>query len=129
MGSSREDLPIDLMRGRKRFLAWRERRKPGKRIPRSLWALAVRLANVHGVSRTAMALRVDYYSLKKQAEEVSPPRLSDSPTFVELPSPVGVGKQCWVELDNGAGGTMRVQLVGYDPADVAALARNFWSAE
>jgi len=31
-------------------------------------------------------------------------------------------------LDNGAGATMRVQLVGYDAADVEALSRSFWSA-
>jgi hypothetical protein len=126
---ARENLPKDLMRGRRRFQAWRERRRPGERIPRSLWALAVRLANVHGISRTAMALRVDYYSLKKQAEEVADPPVLNSPAFVELPSPMAVGKQCLFELDNGAGGIMRVQLVGYDTADVAALACNFWSAE
>ena len=49
--------------------------------------------------------------------------------FVELPSPVVVSKQCLVELDNRAGATMRVQLVGYDVADVEALARSFWNAD
>jgi hypothetical protein len=33
------------------------------------------------------------------------------------------------ELDNGAGARMRVQLLGYDVADVSALMRSFWSAE
>jgi hypothetical protein len=33
------------------------------------------------------------------------------------------------ELDNGAGARMRVQLMGYDAADLTALLRNFWSAE
>jgi hypothetical protein len=42
---------------------------------------------------------------------------------------VVVGKQALFELDNGAGATMRVQLVGYDAADVEALARRFWDAE
>ena len=37
-----------------------------------------------------------------------------------------VAKQCQVELDNGSGATMRVQLVGYDAADIEALARGFW---
>jgi hypothetical protein len=46
-----------------------------------------------------------------------------------LPSPVVVGKQALFELDNGAGATMRVQLLGYDPVDVEALARRFWDAE
>ena len=39
-----------------------------------------------------------------------------------------VAKQCQVELDNGVGATMRVQLVGYDAADVEALSRSFWDA-
>ena len=36
--------------------------------PQPLWALAVRLAKTHGVSRTATALGLDYYSLKKRAD-------------------------------------------------------------
>ena len=84
----------------------------------------------HGVSRTASALGLDYYSLKKRAEA------GGQPTTVRAArrsssclSPVVVGKQCLFELDNGAGATMRVQLVGYDAADVEALARSFWNAE
>jgi hypothetical protein len=36
-------------------------------------------------------------------------------------------KQCQVEFENGSGATMRVQLVGYDAADIEALARGIWS--
>jgi hypothetical protein len=32
-------------------------------------------------------------------------------------------------LDNGAGATLRVQLVGYGTADIEALTRHFWNAE
>jgi len=46
-----------------------------------------------------------------------------------MPAPVLVGKQCLFEVNNGTGATMRVQLVGYDVADVDALARSFWSAQ
>jgi hypothetical protein len=130
MGASkRGQLPADLVRARGRFRAWRGRRQAGGRIPRRLWALAVRLVNRHGVNRTAMALGLDYYSLKKRAEEAADQLKSSSPVFVELPSPVMVGKQGLFELDNGSGATMRVQLVGYDAADVEALARSFWNAE
>jgi hypothetical protein len=109
-------LSSELMRGRAQFQAWRERRALGERIPHTLWALAVRLAKTHGVSRTATALGLDYYSLKKRS----------GPTFVEFTTPALVAKQCQVELDNGSGATMRVQLVGYDAADIEALARGFW---
>ena len=130
MGSrERGKLPKDLAQARSRFEAWRQRRPGGRRIPQPLWDLAVRLASQHGVSRTATALGLDYYSLKKQAEAAAPQPPPCGPAFVELAPPVVVGKQALFELDNGAGATMRVQLVGYDAADVAALAGRFWGAE
>ena len=122
------ELPKDLLRGRSRFQCWRERRKGG-RIPQSLWRLAVRLARTYGVSRTSTALRLDYYSLKRQLETVADEPLSNGPAFVELPAPLVVGKQSLFELDNGVGASMRVQLVGYDAADLEALARSLWNAE
>ena len=64
----RRELPKDLAQARSRFETWRQRRQGGRRIPQSLWDLAVRLASQHGVSRTATALGLDYYSLKKQAQ-------------------------------------------------------------
>ena len=125
----RGELPKDLAQGRSQFQAWRASRKLGRRIPQTLWTLAVRLVKMHGLSRTATALGLDYYRLKKRAEETADQPQSSSPAFVELPSPVVVGKQGLFELDNGAGGRMRVQLLGYDAADVVALLRNFWSAD
>ena len=122
----RGELPKDLAQARSRFEAWRERR-PGRRpIPQPLWDLAVLLASTHGVSRTATALGLGYYSLKKQAEAAAPQLPPCRPAFVELPVSTAVSKQALFELDNGAGATMRVQLVGYDAADVEALARRFW---
>jgi len=129
MGTSRrEQLPPDLERGRRRFQAWRGRRKGGERIPQPLWTLAVRLAKAHGVSRTAAALGLDYYSVQKRAKAAATPPQPNRPAFVEWPSPILVGKECRLELDNGAGATMRVHLVGYDAADVEALSRSFWNA-
>ena len=125
----RGELPKDLAQAQSRFEAWRQRR-PGRRpIPQPLWDLAVRLASTHGVSRNATALGLGYYSLKQQAEAAAPQPAPCGPAFVELPPPVVVGKQALFELDNGAGATMRVQLVGYDAADVEALVRHFWIAE
>jgi hypothetical protein len=124
----RGQLPLDLVRGRARFQAWRKRRKVGMRIPRTLWAVAVRLAKTHGVCRAATALGLDYYSLKKRTESPATPPQSDGPAFVEFTAPAMVAKQCQFELENGPGATMRVQLVGYDAADIEALARGFWGA-
>ena len=78
------ELPKDLLQGRNRFQAWRQRRKGRGRIPDALWMLAVRLARVHGVSRTAMALALDYYSLKNRAEAAGTEAPAAGPVFVEL---------------------------------------------
>lgn len=125
---SRRQLPPDLVRARSRFQAWRTQRKLGGRIPQPLWAIAIRLAKTHGVSRTSAALGLDYYSLKKRVEPAPAPPQSSGPAFLELTQPVLVAKQCRLELDNGSGVTMRVQLVGYDAADLEVLSRRFWDA-
>jgi hypothetical protein len=129
MGTSQhQQVPPDLERGRSRFQEWRGQRKAGDRIPQALWAIATRLAKAHGVSRTAAVLGLDYYRLKERAEVAASEPQASGPAFVELTSPVLVAKQCRFELDNGAGATMRVQLVGYDAAEVEALSRSFWNA-
>jgi hypothetical protein len=126
-GSS-EVVPLDLAEARSRFRVWRNRRERGSRIPERLWALAAKLAARYGISRTSMALGLDYYGLKKRVEEAGDQPQSGRPSFVELPLPAVPGKQCSAELDNGTGAMMRVQLSGYDAADLAALAGSFWSA-
>ena len=129
MGTSkREQLPPDLVRGRSRFRARRGQRKPGGRIPEALWAMATRLANAHGVSRTSAVLRLDHYRLKERAEAAASEPRSSGPAFVELTPQVLVGKQCRFVLDNGSGATMRVRLMGYDAAELEALSRCFWNA-
>src|SRR5262245_24849092 len=104
---ARGQLPKDLERARSRFQAWR-RRKAGGPIPQPLWALAVRLVNTHGVSRTATALGLDYYSLKRRTATAAGEPDPTSPAFIELPSPPLLGKQCLLEVDNGAGATLRL---------------------
>jgi hypothetical protein len=123
-----EVFPGELAEARSRFQAWRNRRELGSRIPDPLWALAAKLATRYGVSRTSMALGLDYYGLKKRADETGERPPSGSPAFIELPSPVVTGKHCAVELDNGSGAMIRVQLSGYDAADLAALTGSFWNA-
>ena len=129
MGTSQhQQLPPDLERGRSRFQAWRGQRKPGGRIPQTLWVMATRLAKAHGVSRTSAVLGLDYYRLKQRVEVAAGEPQSNGPAFLELTSPVPVAKQCRFELDNGAGATMRVELVGYDAVEIEALSRRFWNA-
>ncbi|HEX4129872.1 MAG TPA: hypothetical protein VHZ24_07500 [Pirellulales bacterium] len=124
--SERGRLPVDLARGRSRFQAWRARRQPGSRIPQAFWTLAVGLAKLHGVARAATVLGLDYYSLQKRVQSAVEPATSSA--FVELPPSMTLDKQCVFELADGAGATMRVQLVGYDVADLGTLSRSFWKA-
>ncbi len=72
-------LPGDSVRARARVEAWRQRRPVGARIPKALWALAVRLVKRHGVNRPATALGVDSYSLKRRAPETAAARPSRGP--------------------------------------------------
>ena len=66
VGRKHRDIPAPLARGRDRFDSWRRTRKAGTRIPNKLWSLAVKLADGHGLNRTASVLGLDYYSLKKR---------------------------------------------------------------
>src|SRR6185295_13969756 len=99
----RDELPKDLMRAQHRFEAWRQQRRGRERIPQHLWVLAVRLVRKHGLCRTAIALRLDYYSLKKHVEATTTPAPPSASAFVELPAPLALSKQCLFELDNGTG--------------------------
>src|SRR5580700_10183810 len=91
------ELPTDLLRAQRRLLTWRSRQTARRPIPPSLWALAVRLVERYGLSRTARALKVDYSSLKKRAEQSPAPVAPGQAAFVELAPPVAY-KQCHCEI-------------------------------
>jgi hypothetical protein len=149
------DIPAPLARGRDRFEVWRRTRQVGTRIPDELWSLAVKLADHHGISRTASMLGLDYYSLKKRVEagnsgvtsvpsafvegsassdSASSDSASARPTFIELSSSLQVPSQevsaeCVVEFADGTGASLRIHLSGCQTPDLVALGRSFWSGE
>ncbi len=124
------DIPTPLSRGRSRFEAWRRTRSVGTRIPERLWTLAVKLADVHGLNRTASALRLDYYTLKRRVESKNSHTRSATPAFVEFsPPPVVAPRECVIDLEDHSGATMRVHLRGCEVPDLVALGRSFWSGE
>lgn len=126
----------DLLRGAARFEKWRRRREVGARIPLALWDLAVELAARHGVSRTSLALRVGYYSLRKRVEARgrastrSAVEQAKSFTFVELPAAAtfGAACECSLEFEKPCGAKLRVQLRGPQLPDLATLGRGFWES-
>ena len=123
----RSEFPASLLRLGERFAAWRKTRRSGQRIPEALWKSAVKLAMKHGLNRTARALNLDYYALKKRVDDASSQARS---TFVELPSsPLSIMGECVIELEDATGCQMRVRVSGQAIPDVLALSRSFWDAE
>ena len=117
---------------------WRQRHRRGARLPEELWRAAAELAGAHGLSRTARALRLDYYSLQKRAAAAA--RLgvrpsaarSDTraPEFVELlpggmPTSPASRPECLIEVEEPDGAKLRIHLQGGEFPDVAALTRGF----
>jgi len=101
-----------------------------------LWASAVKAAGKYGIHRTAKALRVDYYALKKRVEEETAAGASNTPprgagaTFLELAPPARTGScECTLEFDRADGAKMRVHLQGVEAPDLTALSRSFWQIE
>ena len=87
----------------------------------------MKMAEKHGLYRTAHVLKLDYYSLRKRLDDASGP--DKAPTFVELPTtPASTTSECVIELEDAAGSRMRVHVKGQLP-DLLALSRSFWSAD
>ena len=133
-GWKRRETGLGLERAAAKLARWRQGRERGERIPAPLWELALQLAGQHGLSRTAVALRLDYYALKKRVEQQLAPAVSVAqstaqPAFVELaPLAVAPPSQCLVEFQNAAGSTLRVYLPAGQVPDLIALARSFGDA-
>lgn len=125
-----QKVPAELARAAARWAQWRRTRVLGTCIPACLWESALELAARHGVSRTASALRVDYYALKKRFDAQTPPRRVGSaaaPAFVELPPPsLATAGVCVIEFEKASGAKLRIELRGSPLPDLAALSRSFW---
>ena len=123
----------DLMHAAARFDQWRRSLSSRGRIPDSLWELAIGLSREHGLSRTATALKLGYYDLKKQVAERTAfsepgPRGRAADGFVELnPAALAVPCQCKIEFEKPCGSRLRIEVQGGIP-DLEALGRSFWES-
>ena len=123
----------DLLELRRQLDDWRRLRKGREPLPDDFWALAVTLAEAHGVSRAARVLGLSFYKLRERVAAgaatgglvASPP--STPGGFIELPLPAahGPGGGCVVEFCGGGESRMRIRLSGEGPA-LVALAEAFW---
>jgi len=122
MGISSGREPAALARLRRRFSTWRASRTVGERIPAALWEAATQVAAEHGLSRAATALKLDYYTLKKRVDDLDATPPATAPAFVELSPSILPTDECVLEIENGDGARMRVQLKGQS-LDLLALTR------
>ena len=136
----KRNYPARLEGLRQRFERWRQTHPARSRIADPLWAAAVKMAGAYGIHRTARALRVNYYALKKRVEGESvvpsvPRKDGTATTFIEFPPPVSVdfGKgvsgpcECTLELEDACGVKLRLHLQSIAAPDLAALCRSFRS--
>jgi hypothetical protein len=124
-------LPAPLAKAAARFETWRRRRKT-RRIPEDLWSLAATLGGRYGVSRTASALRVQYYDLRKRVVALGTPSAESgpSPTFVEVvPGPSTARPECVVELESVSGTKVRIHASGAGIPNLAELVGLFLEQE
>ena len=126
------NLPVDLRTARRQLDRWRSRHRPHTRLPEELWRKAMTLARKHGLNRTASALGLKYYSLKKRVEAKAPgvSKAEKIPCeFVELlPRPMTASSvECTIELQDESGAMVRMHVKGARMADLASFASAFRS--
>lgn len=126
---NKDRLPAVVTDVRRRLDAWRRSRPKWGPIPAPLWREAATLARTHGIHPIAKALRLEYYSLKRQMEAVSRApgaKPVSHPAFVEvaLVSSSPPPAECVVELERSDGARMRVRLSRQE--DLVALSDSFW---
>ena len=122
-------MAIGLTRVQPALAAWRRRRRHREAIPDTLWRLIVPLAQAHGVSPVARALRLNYTALRQRTVVggVQPPASNPSAGFVEVAVPAWPGGAPWsIELADGRGAKMTVRLAGAEAAPVLAMAQGLW---
>ena len=126
----RATLPRVLSTARRQFDQWRSRHRKHARLPQELWRQAAALAREHGLNKTARALGLKYYSLKKHLDQAGADGLVPAkaePGFIELlPGVMTRGSiECTIEWADGGGSTLRMHIKGAGLSDLASLAGVF----
>lgn len=130
--SSRQpaNIPIALSTARRQFDQWRSQHRKHTRLPEELWRRAAGLAREHGLNKTACALGLNYYSLKKHLDETSTDELipaKTEPDFIDLvPGVMTPGSvECTIEWADGSGVTVRMHIRGAGLSELASVAGVF----
>jgi hypothetical protein len=124
------NIPVALSAARQQFDQWRSRHRKGARLPEELWRQAAALAREHGLNKTARALGLGYYSLKKHLVETGTEEVISAkaePDFIELLGGVMTpgSTECTIEWSDGGGSTVRMHIKGAGLSELASLASVF----
>ena len=113
---------------------WRKTRPRSSRIPEDLWSRATELAERYGIAKVAVALKLDYKSLKRRliarnaAEDARSAPVSSS--FVELNLGLPLAPPvCVLVLTDRAGRVLRIELPPAASGHIAEVARSLWQAQ
>ena len=109
---------------------FRSTQSRGRKLPESVWQVAVELAREHGVYSVAHPLRLNYMGLKKRLGGVSHRRRkARKPAFVELIAPPAMLRECVIEFESLRGSKVRIQWKAAAPPDWLNLLRAWRDAE
>jgi hypothetical protein len=99
MVKSEAPIPIDLSEMKQKLAEWRSAQPTRTPLPNSLWQPIIKLAQKHGLYRTARTLPIDYGTLKRRCDGNPVRRKSTAPTsFVELIPAVTPTTGCVIEM-------------------------------
>jgi hypothetical protein len=118
---------------------WRSTRPRSSRIPEDLWSRAIELAERHGIAKVAVALKLDYTSLKRRlaTTQPAPPPQSDPPPARGHRCPQRTSSnstsacrwprlRCILVLSDRHGRALRIELPRAASGDIAEVARSLW---
>jgi hypothetical protein len=124
------NLVLALSTARRQFDQWRNRHRKRARLPKELWRRAAALAREHGLNKTAAALGLDYYSLKKHVDKMACDQVicaKAQPDFIEfLGDAMRPGSmECTIEWADSSGSTVRMHIKGASLSELASVAGVF----
>ena len=128
----------DLARMRQRLDDWRGSHKRGVAFPTKLWSAAGRVAQRHGVFRTARALGLEYNKLKGMSghgvarvrSEAKRPPQTKPMKFIELTGALPASPSgCRLSLQHENGQRLQLEMAPSAATEmVLQLCRSGWSA-
>ena len=129
MTNEKANPKLTLEKAQGQFAIWRKTRKKRGSIPEKLWNVAISLAETYTVHQISKGLHLNHTALKDRVEarSVMPSGEPNRPTFIELP-PMASGEVS-LELENKAGGKMKIHLKGHTDINLATLTQTFWSQQ